>query len=109
MLNIELVPQPLWNMSLNKTLKQSEWRKLRAKIIEQQNNRCAICGVINGEDVLGYDGLPHKTRLSCHEVWEYDDDNHIQILTGFLTVCSMCSNCIHIGMAGVLASQGYID
>ena len=48
-------------------------------------------------------------RMNCHEIWEYDDKNHIQKLLGFIALCSMCHHVKHIGFAGILAREGKLN
>ena len=50
--------------------------------------RCEICNVI---------GKTHP--VECHEIWEFDMDNKIQILTGLISLCPMCHKAKHIGLA----------
>jgi len=42
-------------------------------------------------------------------MWEYDDKKHVQKLVGFIALCDMCHHVKHIGLAGILASQGKLD
>ena len=94
-LNIELVPEPLWGKSLAKTLKRSEWDRVRRTVYQRQGFKCGICGA--------------EGRLLCHEVWSYDDENHVQTLVGFKAVCNNCNNCIHMGRAHILSREGKIN
>jgi hypothetical protein len=94
-LTIELVPNPLWGRDLAKIMPRKEWDKLRKQVYAQYYHHCGICGA---------DG-----RMICHEIWHYDDVNHIQRLTGFIALCDMCNNCKHIGRSGVLARQGKLE
>jgi hypothetical protein len=94
-LTLELVPNPLWGRSLHKLLLRKEWEKIREQVIMQYNNQCGICGA--------------GGRMICHEIWYYDDVNHIQRLTGFIALCDMCNNCKHMGRSGNLARQGKLD
>jgi hypothetical protein len=55
-----------------------------------------------------YAGEP-KVTLHCHEIWHYDDEHHVQKLTGFIALCEMCHHCKHIGLAGKRASEGKLD
>ena len=59
-LTIEIVPKPLWGVSLYKNMRRSTWKKLREQVKDQHNNRCGICQVWN-------------VTLYCHEIWQYDD------------------------------------
>jgi len=47
--------------------------------------------------------------MNLHELWSYDDKKHIQKLEGFILLCAMCHHVKHIGLAGILASQGKLD
>lgn len=94
-LQIELVPANAWGRNLRKQVRDSIWKKLRAEVFANAKNRCEICGA---------DG-----KLNCHEVWSYDDKNHIQRLTALQAVCQMCHHVSHYGMSQILAAQGYLD
>ncbi len=94
-LEIELVPQPLWGMSLHKLLPRRKWDEIRSKVIERQSHKCGVCGM--------------GDRLLCHEIWEYDDNNCVQKLVGFIALCNMCNFVKHIGMAGVLVQEGKVN
>jgi len=94
-LTIELVPSSLWYTSLKRRLSVVEWDRLRKKIYDKFNHRCSICG--------------SNKKLDCHEVWEYDDKNHIQKLIGFVALCRMCHFVKHIGLAQTLALKGKLN
>lgn len=47
--------------------------------------------------------------MNLHEIWKYDDKNHIQTLDGFILLCKMCHHVKHIGLAGILANEGKLD
>jgi len=94
-LEIELVPKTSWWNNLRKSLHKSEWDKIRKKIYSDYNHRCGICG--------------DSSRISCHEIWSYNDDKHIQRLDGFIALCNMCHHVKHIGLAGILANKGRLD
>jgi hypothetical protein len=95
-LAVELVPKTAWNQSLAKLLPRSVWNTIREGIIEEHGKRCRICGEEEG-------------TMNLHEMWEYNDVNHIQKLGGFILLCSMCHHVKHIGLAGILANQGKLD
>lgn len=120
-LQIEMVPQPLWGMNIRQVVTAAQWNKIRKKVMDEQNNRCSICGRKNGEVATGYDGISYKTKLVCHEDWEYEDwgweyedqqwmfyPEHVQRLRGFMIICTMCSYCIHFGNTQSLAARGHI-
>ena len=74
-LAIELVPSSLWWMNPRKSMKQSQWDKLRKQVYQQYNNTCGICGATD-------------VRLNCHERWEYSivDGVGTQKLIGFIAL-----------------------
>lgn len=95
-LEIELVPSTIWDKSLANLLPRKVWSAVRKEIIEKNGNICQICGERVGV-------------MSLHEIWEYDDEKHIQRLEGFILLCMMCHHVKHIGFAGILANQGKLD
>ncbi len=95
-LEIELVPSPCWYSNMRNAMPRSKWDKLRKGIYLQYEHRCGICRV-------------SPQQIQCHELWKYDDENHIQILEGFIALCPICHHVKHIGMADVLASEGKLD
>jgi len=94
-LTIELVPSSSWWNNLRKLLPKNQWDIIRKRAYATSGHRCAICNA--------------KSRLNCHEIWHYDDDNHIQRLEGFIALCDLCHHVKHIGLAGILAKQGRLD
>ncbi len=95
-LTIELVPAPCWQSNLRSSMRRANWDNLRKSVYDTYNFRCGICNASN-------------IQLNCHEIWQYDDKNHIQNLTGFIALCPMCHHCKHIGHAAILASQSKLD
>jgi hypothetical protein len=94
-LTIELVPEPCWYSNLRDVLPRPVWDELRREVYAASGHRCGICGA---------GGMLH-----CHEVWSYDDATYIQRLEGFRALCTLCHHVKHIGLAGLLASQGRLD
>ena len=94
-LTVELVPKTSWFDNLRSVLPRSVWDKRRKRTYAEYGYRCGICGA--------------EGRLNCHEIWEYDDENHIQRLSGFVSLCDLCHHVKHIGLAGILASEGKLD
>jgi hypothetical protein len=39
--------------------------------------------------------------VECHEIWSYDDNNHVQTLNGLIALCPACHEVKHIGFASV--------
>ena len=94
-LTIELVPKQLWYANPRKAMGQKHWDTLRKQVYAQYGHRCGICG--------------SDARLQCHERWTYDDEKHVQTLTGFIALCEWCHHVKHIGLAGILAEEGKLD
>jgi len=94
-LTIELVPATSWYNNMRKVVPRAEWDKIRRSVYAEQNGRCGICG--------------SEGRLECHEVWEYDDEKHVQTLRGFIALCSLCHRVKHIGLAAIHATEGKLD
>jgi hypothetical protein len=94
-LSIELVPRTSWYNNLRKVIPQEEWDKIRKRSYKDAGHKCTICGA-NG-------------KLNCHEVWNYNDEMHVQKLEGFIALCDMCHHVKHIGLAGILDLQGKLD
>jgi hypothetical protein len=94
-LTIEMVPQTSWYENLRKRLPRSEWDRIRKEIYARYDYRCAICKA--------------EGRLSCHELWLYDDERHVQRLVGFVALCSLCHHVKHLGFATGLAESGRLD
>lgn len=92
----ELIPAPLWGMSLanlaNRRLRWSAvWRKIREHELRRSEGRCDYCG--------------SQIGLTVHEVWEYDDERHVQALVGFRVSCRACALVSHMGFASVQGLQ----
>ena len=94
-LTIELVPKTSWCKNLRKEMKKPAWDRLRKRTYAEYNHKCGICG--------------SEERLNCHEIWKYDDQNHIQKLDGFIALCWLCHHVKHIGLARVLANRGELN
>lgn len=85
-LNIELIPKTAWGENLRKSLKQSEWDKIRKAVYAKQDLHCYICDV-------------QCTSLDAHELWEFNEETHVQRLVDIIGVCKACHNTIHFGRA----------
>jgi len=92
----ELVPETVWCKSLAKLLPRSVWNGIRQGVINENGLKCQICGETEGV-------------MNLHEIWNYDDVNHVQKLGGFILLCTMCHHIKHIGLAGILADEGKLD
>ena len=94
-LTIELVPQSSFYSNVRSNVTKSEWDIIRKKCYKESNYKCEIC-----------DDVGPKHPVECHEIWEYDDENLIQKLTGFISLCPKCHSVKHIGLAQI---QGRYD
>lgn len=94
-LTIELVPRTSWYNNMRKVVSKATWDTIRKQVYADYGYRCGICRA--------------KGRLSCHEIWHYNDQTHEQKLTGFIALCDWCHHIKHIGLAGILASRGELD
>ncbi|MCW4018321.1 MAG: HNH endonuclease [Candidatus Bathyarchaeota archaeon] len=95
-LEIELVPSTVWYSSLYQLLPKEVWNKIRNSIILERGRKCQVCG-----ETMGV--------MNLHEIWSYDDMNHIQKLEGFVLLCRMCHNVKHIGLSGMRAMKGELN
>ena len=86
-----MVPVPLWNRSVCQVLdpKRKAWRSIRQQVIDAVSGTCDYC-------TKHYD---NGTNMVCHEVWEYDDQNHTATLTDFALACRDCNFVLHPGAA----------
>ena len=86
-LTIELVPRTAWFKNLRSEMTINEWDELRTTAYKNAGYRCEICG-----------GKGDKWPVECHELWKYDDDTHVQTLTGVIALCPACHEVKHIGL-----------
>jgi len=84
-LEIELVPQTCFYSNVRKVVSDSKWDNIRKKAYREAGYRCSICGA--------------DEQLHCHEIWSYDDENHIQHLEGFQALCENCHMIKHTGFS----------
>lgn len=97
---IELVPEPLWGFSLANMSK--DWDSLRKELYRASGYSCQICG-------RGSKELDEGERYEAHEIWEYDDNKHIQKLTGLICLCSKCHKVKHMGRSKKTLTEEEIE
>lgn len=90
LLTIELVPKTAWYRNVRSNVSKAEWDRLRKIIFSRAGHVCEICG-----------GRGPKWPVECHEVFEYDDERHIQRLVRLIALCPSCHEVKHIGLANV--------
>lgn len=95
-LEIELVPNTVWFKSLYQLLPREVWNSIRAEHIRTTGAKCEICSSL-------------VRPLQLHEIWEYDDEKHVQKLLGFQLLCRKCHWIKHIGLAGIKADKDELD
>ena len=98
LLTIELVPSTCHFSNVRTTIKPIEWDKIRFISYESAGHKCEICK--ESGKTQGY-----KHNVECHEIWEYDDVNHIQKLVGLISLCPTCHQVKHIGRAIAIGKQ----
>lgn len=87
---VELIPTTCHYSNVRTTVTTEEWDKIRKISYEAAGHKCEICG-----DIGKNQGKKHN--VECHEIWEYDDENHIQKLIGLISLCPFCHMTKHIG------------
>lgn len=92
-LTIELVPSTSWYTNVRSHVSAKQWTELKKITSVKANYKCEICS-----------GVGARWPVECHEIWEYDDINHIQLLKGLIALCPKCHQVKHIGLSQV---QGY--
>jgi hypothetical protein len=95
LLTVELVPSSCWFSNLRSELSKEEWDGLRRPVFERAGNRCEVCG-----------GRGAQHPVECHEVWEYDDQTHVQRLVGLVALCPACHEAKHMGHASSVGRAG---
>lgn len=85
---VELVPKSCFFSNLRSNLKKKDWEKLRQLTIHNADDRCEICG-----------STGRGSSLECHEIWEYDDEIHLQRLIGLIALCKSCHQAKHMALA----------
>ena len=89
-LTIELVPSSCWFSNVRDHVTKEQWDRIRRKTYRDANYVCQVCGE-RGE----------KWPVECHEIWQYDDKNHVQKLAGLIALCPDCHKVKHIGYASI--------
>ena len=84
-LTIEAVPSTTWYENLRHTIPAKQWDTIRKLIYKKANYRCEICG-----------GKGERHPVEAHELWTYDDENHVQTLVGLIALCPPCHRVKHI-------------
>ena len=97
-LTVELIPKTCHYSNVRTTIKPKEWDRVRFLSYDAAGNKCEIC-----KDTGKNQGYPHN--LECHEIWDYNDKNHIQKLLGLISLCPICHFTKHIGRAMAMGRE----
>ena len=87
-LTIELVPKTCWYSNVRSNVPKEHWDVIRKLSYTMANYMCEICF-----------GVGSRHPVECHEVWNYDDENHVQTLERMISLCPSCHEVKHIGRA----------
>lgn len=93
-----MVPETTWQQNVRAWLTATQWDKVRKKVYVLYGGKCAVCHT-----------TPAKGRLHCHEVWRYNDDAHIQTLTGLVAMCHLCHAIKHIACSLARSREGTLN
>ena len=86
-LTLHLVPETSYGKNLREKIGR-DWQELR-RIRSAHGRKCVYCGWVESGGKY--------THL--HELWDYDDERHIQKLIGFECVCPDCHSIHHWGFS----------
>lgn len=89
-LSIELVPKTCWFSTVRDHVDKDTWDKLRSQAYRKAGHCCELCG-----------GRGLRWPVECHEIFDYDDESHIQRLVGLVALCPNCHEVKHIGLANI--------
>lgn len=87
-LTVELVPRTAWYTNVRSNVSAAQWNRCKKFVRDRSGDKCEICG-----------GRGQRWPVECHEKWLYDDERHIQVLTGLIALCPSCHECKHVGFA----------
>jgi hypothetical protein len=94
-LTAEMVPPSTWWENLRRYLYSGIWDALRKSTYAKYDHCCGICNA--------------KGKLHCHEIWKYDDINHIQKLIGLIALCENCHQLKHLYHTSLKVREGKIN
>ncbi len=86
-LTVELVPRSCWFENVRSNVSAEQWNELKKRTSQKANRNCEVCG-----------GRGPQWPVECHEIWQYNDINHIQKLEGLTALCPSCHEVKHIGL-----------
>jgi hypothetical protein len=100
-LAIELIPRPLYGVSLYKLAPTSAWRKFRAELMVEHGLVCNICA----------EATQKSAELQAHEIWKYEEltDRNVARLTDVRLICKPCHAVEHFGNALMRVREGALS
>jgi hypothetical protein len=87
-LTVELVPSTCWYVNVRSNVSKSKWDRIRKEVYKKAGYKCEICG-----------GIGSTWPVEAHEIFEYDDQIHVQRLVQIMALCSKCHEVKHLGRA----------
>src|SRR5205823_6629265 len=79
LLTVELVPSTCWFHNVRSEVSTEDWDRLKQMASQRAGRRCEVCG-----------RRGPRWPVEAHEVWEYDDEKHVQRLLGIVALCPAC-------------------
>lgn len=89
-LTCELVPRTSFCSNVRSLVTDETWDILRRQTYRKANYLCEICG-----------GKGNEWPVECHEIWRYNDNDHVQLLKGLQALCPNCHRVKHMGFATI--------
>jgi 5-methylcytosine-specific restriction endonuclease McrA len=87
-LTLDLVPASCFFTNVRAFVSKKQWDTIRFKVYSKAYDTCEICG-----------GIGPAHAVECHEIFEYNDSELIQKLTGMIALCPNCHNTKHFGLS----------
>lgn len=96
-----VVPLALHYLAPRKIMSSAKWNKLKKEYQQKADHQCMIC--------KEYVSHTSGDWLELHEKYDYDFENKIQKLTGYVSICHNCHMYIHQGLLGVQLQKGQVS
>lgn len=109
-LRMEIVPQTCWYFNLRKLFTVTKWGEVRNIAYAEYFYTCPFCKEKFWDTSYNEftDEIKNPTGggLHAHEIWVYDDDNHVQSLEGIVALCPTCHNIKHMFRTLKMVEEG---
>lgn len=90
-LTVELVPRTCWYSNVRSEVSRADWEICKQYVRERSGDKCEICG-----------GQGRRWPVECHEIWDYNDQSHVQRLVDLIALCPACHEVKHFGRTEVV-------